>query len=60
MTGIVVGGLPVFMFAIFMVINPTYMSILFEETVGRIILMGAIGLEFLGYLVIKRIMAIEI
>ena len=60
MTGIVVGGLPVFMFGIFMVINPTYMSILFEETVGRLILVGSICLEIMGYLVMKRIMAIEI
>lgn len=60
MTGIVIGGLPVFMFAIFMVMNPDYMSLLFTETIGRIILMGAVGLEVMGYFVIKRIMAIEV
>jgi tight adherence protein B len=60
MTGIVIGGLPVFMFAIFMVLNPDYMSLLFTETAGRLILMTAIGLEVLGYFVIKRIMAIEV
>jgi tight adherence protein B len=60
MTGIVIGGLPVFMFGIFMVLNPDYMSLLFTETAGRLILMTAIGLEVLGYFVIKRIMAIEV
>jgi len=60
MTGIVIGGLPVFMFAVFMVLNPDYMSLLFTETAGRLILVTAIGLEVLGYLVIKKIMAIEI
>ncbi|MCH8814750.1 MAG: type II secretion system F family protein [Chloroflexi bacterium] len=60
MTGIVIGGLPVFMFALFMVLNPDYMSLLFTETAGRLILVTAIGLEVLGYLVIKKIMAIEI
>lgn len=60
MTGIVIGGLPVFMFAIFMVMNPDYMSLLFTETAGRLILITAIGLEVLGYFVIKRIMAIEV
>jgi tight adherence protein B len=60
LTGIVVGGLPIFMFAIFMVINPDYMSVLFKESIGRIILVGAAGLEIVGYLVMKRIMAIEV
>lgn len=60
MTGIVIGGLPVFMFAIFMVMNPDYMSLLFTEMAGRLILMGAVVLEVLGYFVIKRIMAIEV
>jgi tight adherence protein B len=60
LTGIVVGGLPIFMFAIFMVINPDYMSILFKETAGRFVLAGAVCLEIMGYFVMKRIMAIEI
>ena len=60
LTGIVVGGLPVFMFAVFTVMNPDYMSVFFEESIGRIILVVAIGLEVLGYLAMKRIMAIEI
>lgn len=60
MTGVVVGGLPVFMFLIFMVMNPAYMSLLFTETAGKVIIGAAVGLEFLGYLSIKRIMAIEV
>jgi len=60
MTGIVIGGLPVFMFAIFMVMNPAYMSLLFTETIGKGILGACIGLETVGYLAMKRIMAIEI
>lgn len=60
LTGIVVGGLPVFMFAVFMVINPGYMSVFFEDSIGRLILLVATGLEVLGYLAMKRIMAIEI
>jgi tight adherence protein B len=60
MTGVVVGGLPVFMFVLFMIINPDYMGVLFEETAGRIVLVGAILLEIAGYFVMQRIMAIEI
>jgi tight adherence protein B len=60
MTGIVIGGLPVFMFAIFMVMNPGYMSLLITETIGKAMLAAAIGLQLLGYFSMKRIMAIEI
>lgn len=60
MTGIVIGGLPVFMFAVFMVMNPAYMGILFQDLTGRVMLLAAIGLEFMGYFTIKRMMAIEV
>jgi tight adherence protein B len=60
MTGIVIGALPVIMFALFMVMNPPYMSLLFTETAGKIMLVTAICLEFFGYLAIKRLMAIEV
>jgi tight adherence protein B len=60
MTGIVIGGLPVFMFAIFMVMNPGYMSLLITETIGKAMLAAAIGLQLMGYFAMKRIMAIEV
>jgi tight adherence protein B len=60
MTGIVIGGLPVFMFAIFMVMNPGYMSLLITETVGKVMLGVAIGLQVMGYFAMRRIMAIDI
>jgi len=60
MTGIVIGGLPVFMFGIFMVMNPGYMSLLLTETIGKAMLGAAIGLQLMGYFAMKRIMAIEI
>jgi len=60
MTGIVIGGLPIFMFGIFMVINPEYMSLLFTTFPGRLIIVTSVVLEFLGYFSIKRIMAIEV
>ena len=60
MTGIVIGALPIIMFALFMVMNPAYMGLLFTELPGKIMLVTAVALEVLGYLVIKRIMAIEV
>jgi tight adherence protein B len=60
MTGIVIGGLPIFMFVIFMVINPDYMSLLFTTMAGRGMMIAGVVMEVMGYFVIQRIMAIEI
>lgn len=60
MTGVVIGGLPIFMFIIFMVINPDYMSLLFTTTAGRLMMVAGVVMEVMGYFTIQRIMAIEI
>jgi tight adherence protein B len=60
LTGVVIGGLPIFMFLIFMVINPDYMSLLFTTMAGRAIIIFATVLEVLGYFTIKRIVAIDV
>jgi tight adherence protein B len=60
MTAIVIGGLPVFVGLLFMVINPDYMMLLFTEMAGRAILGAAVLLEVLGFFVMNRVMAIEV
>ena len=60
MTGFIIGGLPVGMALVFFVINPDYMGLLFTTTAGRLMLLGAVGLEFLGAVSIKKILAIEV
>jgi tight adherence protein B len=60
MTGIVIGGLPIFMFGIFMMLNPNYMSLLFTTMTGRFLMVGSVVMETMGYFSIKRIMAIEV
>src|SRR3990170_3573175 len=60
MTGIIIGGLPIGMGALFMLINPDYMGLLFTTTAGRIMLLAAVALEFLGATSMKKLLAIEI
>jgi tight adherence protein B len=60
MTGIIIGGLPVGMGALFMMINPDYMGVLFTTTAGQIMLLLAVGLEVVGAMSMKKILAIEI
>jgi tight adherence protein B len=60
MTGIVIGGLPIGMGLLFMVINPEYMGLLFTTRVGQMMLVLAVMLEFLGAMSMKKLLAIEI
>lgn len=60
MTGIVIGGLPIGMGLLFMLINPDYMGLLFTTTAGQVMLVLAVVLEFLGVMSMKKILAIEI
>ena len=60
MTGIIIGALPIFIGLLFLGINPDYMTPLFNETSGRIILLSAAGMEVMGVLTIKAILAFEV
>lgn len=60
MTGIIIGGLPVGMGALFMMINPDYMGVLFTTTAGQIMLLLAVGLEVVGAMSMKKILAIDV
>ena len=60
LTGVVIGGLPVGMGLLFMLINPDYMGLMFTTTAGRLMLMAAVVMEFLGVMSMKKILAIDI
>jgi len=64
MSGYVVGGLPVVIIGILLVLGQlmgdTYMQTLFTETAGRVALVAAMLLEGLGVLIIRKILAIEV
>lgn len=60
MTGYVIGGIPIGLLLIFMAISPEFTSLLFTDKLGRMMLMGAAVSETLGFLVIQKIVNIEI
>jgi len=60
MTGIIIGALPLFMGLLFFAINPDYMGILFTDTVGRVFIAAAVGLEALGIVTIKAMLALDV
>lgn len=41
-------------------LNPEYMAILFEEPIGKALIALAAVLQFMGFLIIRRIIDIEI
>jgi tight adherence protein B len=60
MTGIIIGGLPVAMLALFALISPDYVGLLFTTTAGQGMLIAAVVLEALGAFSMKKLLAIEV
>jgi tight adherence protein B len=60
MTGYVVGGIPIGLGGIFFLIQPEFMSLLFTDPFGRMMLAGAVVLQIIGFFVISRIVNIEV
>jgi tight adherence protein B len=60
MTGYLLSFMPVAMGVLLYTMSPEYMLILFEDPMGRLMLGGALVLQFIGFLVIRRIIDIEI
>ncbi len=60
LTGMVIGLLPIGVGALFFVVSPDYITVLFTETIGKVMLGIAVLLETVGILIIRRILAIEV
>jgi tight adherence protein B len=60
MSGLVLQALPVLLFIIVYALNPTYVMLLFTEPLGQKMLAGAIVLQILGAVAIRRIVNIKI
>jgi tight adherence protein B len=60
MTGYLLAALPIIVGLLIYSLNAEYMGILFTEPLGKIMVAAAIMLQILGFLVIRRIVDIEI
>jgi tight adherence protein B len=60
MTGYLLAVLPIIMGVLIYMLNAEYMSILFTEPVGRFLIAGALVLQVIGFIVIRRIVDIEV
>jgi tight adherence protein B len=60
MTGFVIGGIPIGLLIIFMIISPEFTTKLFTDPLGRMMLAGAAVSETIGFAIIQKIVNIEI
>ncbi|WP_088007110.1 type II secretion system F family protein [Indiicoccus explosivorum] len=60
MSGMVIGLLPVGVGGLIYVINPAYISVLFTDPIGRMLLMGAGVSAAIGFFFIRKITTIEV
>jgi len=58
-SGMVIGLLPVFLLVILMIINPSYVSMFFNSTIGKAMLTVGGILEITGFLIVKKIVDIK-
>ncbi len=59
MSSSVIGGLPIAIGLVLMVINPSYMMTFFVTTAGNIMLVVAIMLEIIGFAVIRKVVTVK-
>jgi tight adherence protein B len=60
LTGYILAALPILLGMAITALNPTYMAILFEDPMGKFLIALAAILQFVGFLLIRRIIDIEI
>jgi tight adherence protein B len=60
MTGYLLSALPIILFSILYMLNPSYMSILFTDPIGKILIGVGISMQLVGFLWIRKIINIEI
>jgi tight adherence protein B len=60
MTGYLLAALPLILFTLLYAINGQYMSILFTDPIGKVLVTVAIVMQLIGFLWIRKIIKIEI
>jgi len=59
MTGLVLGMAPLAAGVMLFMVNPDYMRLLFTEDLGRYMIAAAVGLQLVGFFIIRRMTEIE-
>jgi len=60
MTGMALTSIPMAVAALMFLVNPEYIRFFFVDEVGNYMMAAAVGLQIIGYLVIRKIVSIEV
>ncbi len=60
LSGWIVGGLPFALGGFVLVVNPGYVGVLFQEPLGRFMLLTAVALQAVGVAIIRRLVRVEV
>lgn len=60
MSGYIIAALPFGIAAVLSVLNPSYLSVLFTNRIGWALLVGGLISQFIGFLIIRKIITIEV
>ena len=60
MSGRILAAIPAGVGALMFVVNPQYARFFVEDPAGHTLIAGALGLQFVGYLIIRKIVRIEV
>jgi tight adherence protein B len=60
LTAMILILMPLIMMAVLGAVNPQYIGVLFSDPIGRLMLMGAAGLQLFGSLILWRVVHIEV
>lgn len=60
LSGYIVGGMPFFLMGAISIINPAYLREMLASPLGTMMLGAALTMELIGFLIIRRVVAIEV
>lgn len=60
LSGYVIGLMPFFLMAVITLLSPAYLKDMVETPLGMLMLIGAFTMELIGFVIMKRIVAIEV
>lgn len=60
LSGVIIGGLPVVLALFMLIINPTYLKELVYNPIGRMMLLAAVAGEVIGFMIINKIVKIQV
>jgi tight adherence protein B len=60
MSGRILAAIPMAVAALMFLVNPSYARFFVDDPTGHLLLAGALGLQLVGYLIIRKIVTIEV